>query len=332
MNLIINNTSPPKPQLQPIISEVGNNSTYILEKSLWPGNIKNLYQKPKELYIRGNVFWNVSKNSTDLADITTDQINTQKFICIVGARKCTQYGREVTRRLIRELVPYNVVIVSGLALGIDSEAHNSALTYGIPTIAFPGSGLGSGYIYPRLHSDLAEKIVQSGGALISEYPENTKSQSWMFPMRNRLMAGASSIVIVIEAEKVSGTRTTIDSALALGTNIGAVPGQINSIMSYGTNELIKSGAYVITNGRDIAEIVGAKLKAKDLYIISKESKTKPNINNLEQEIISALSITSCTASALAHTIGIPVTKITQVLTKLCIHGLITLGNDGSYRI
>ncbi len=331
MNINMDNTFVPKPQLQPIISEVGNNSTIILDKSLWLGNIKHLNEPPKELYVRGNIFWKESINNKN---------NSQKFICFVGARKCTQYGREITRRLIRELIPYNVVIVSGLALGIDSEAHSSAISYGIPTVAFPGSGLATNYIYPRLHLDLAEKIIKSGGALISEYSEYTRSQPWMFPMRNRLMAGASSIVIVVEAEKVSGTRTTVDTALSIGTSVGAVPGPITSIMSYGTNELIKSGAYTITTGKDIVEIVGAVLKEnKD----ESRNVTEHGPGNLyknsenyeyeiEQKIISELNISSCTPAYLSHKLKLPISKIIHTLTKLCIEGVITLGNDGSYKI
>ncbi|MES3005459.1 MAG: DNA-processing protein DprA, partial [Patescibacteria group bacterium] len=131
-----------------------------------------------------------------------------KFLCVVGSRQYTSYGKELCISLIKSLAGRPVIIISGLALGIDGIAHQTALDVGLPTIAVPGSGLHPNVLYPRSHLHLAEKIIEKGGLLASEYEPQIRASPWSFPMRNRIMAGLSHAVLIIEAEENSGTLVT----------------------------------------------------------------------------------------------------------------------------
>jgi len=184
----------------------------------------------------------------------------KKFLCVVGSRKYSGYGKEVCEKLISGLRAQNVVIVSGLALGIDSIAHEAALDAGLQTIAMPGSGLHPDVLYPRTNLRLAERIIESGGALISEYEEKFQATPWSFPQRNRLMAGMSDAVLIIEAEEKSGTLITARLAMEYNRDVFVVPGDIFSRNSVGSNKLIKDGAIPIFNSDDILDHLGLKIE------------------------------------------------------------------------
>lgn len=182
----------------------------------------------------------------------------REHICltIVGSRKFTRYGKDVCEALIEGLKGYPITIVSGLALGIDTLVHETALKHGINTVAFPGSGLHPNVLYPRSNYHLAQKIVESGGCLISEFPEMTRAAIWTFPSRNRLMAGISKAVLIIEAEEKSGTLITARMALDYNRDVLVVPGSIFSSTSKGTHMLLKHGATPIASSDDILEALG----------------------------------------------------------------------------
>lgn len=199
--------------------------------------LENAHPVPKEIYLRGN------------KDILTSA--TTKFITIVGSRKLTGYGAYSIQKIVQGLRGYDVCIISGLALGADAEAHKQALEAGIPTIAIPGSGLGSDVLYPRINLRLAEQILLSDGLLISEYDEHVRATNYSFPARNRLMAALSDLVIIVEAEIQSGSMITARLGLDYHGSVGAVPGPIDSPMSAGPNELLRSGATVIRSADDI---------------------------------------------------------------------------------
>ena len=199
-----------------------------------------LPQPPKRLYIRGSL-----KN-----------IENKKRLVVVGSRDCGEYGKQVCRYLIEGLKGCPVVIVSGLALGIDCIAHQSALDAGLTTIAFPGSGLSWECLYPSRHRMLAKSILDKGGAIISEYEPNKRTEPWMFPMRNRLMAGIADFVLVIEAKERSGSLITANLAVEYNKSVGIVPGNIFSETSKGTHSLLKLGAIPITEPTDIAIELG----------------------------------------------------------------------------
>lgn len=183
-------------------------------------------------------------------------------VAIVGTRRATKYGLEVAQTLARDLSMAGVTVVSGLALGIDSRAHLGALEGGGKTIAVLGSGVEN--IHPLQNKRLAERIISSGGAVISEFPPLYPPDKWTFPQRNRIVAGLSRAVIVVEAPEKSGALITARMALDYNRDVGAVPGEINSLNSYGTNMLLKTGAAVIRSADDILEMLGIYREESEL--------------------------------------------------------------------
>lgn len=216
---------------------------YILKQDKIPKALLEIPQPPNILYIRGTL---------PKEDII--------YLAIVGSRKHTSYGKDICEKLITGLKGYPIVIVSGLALGIDSVAHRAAINAGLTTISFPGSGLDNDVLYPRSNIRLAQEIINSGGCLISEMKPNERAQIYSFPQRNRLMAGISKAVLIIEAEEKSGTLITARMALDYNRDVLAVPGSAFSSNSNGTNWLIKQGATPVINSNDILEALGFEIE------------------------------------------------------------------------
>jgi DNA processing protein len=189
--------------------------------------------------------------------------------------------------LLASLEGEDVVIVSGLALGIDGLAHRSALKNKLMTISIPGSGLHEKVLYPSSHKNLAKEIITSGGALISELPHETPAAIWTFPMRNRIMAALSDAVLFIEAEEKSGTLITARQALELGRDIGAVPGDMFSPTSFGTNMLIREGASPITSPEDLFDLLHLS-KKNDGERIESGGTTEKNYSPYEKIIMETL--------------------------------------------
>ncbi len=207
-----------------------------LEEKNFPPLLKEIPGSPKKLFFAGEV-----------------QNWDHKLLCIVGSRKYTGYGKEAVEKLIEGLRGYPIIIVSGLALGIDSIAHRAALKNGLKTIAVPGSGLSPDALYPHTHIKLAEEIIEQGGMLLSEYEENFRATQWSFPQRNRIMAGMSHATFVIEAEQKSGTLITSRLATEYNRDVLALPGSIWSSTSEGPHMLIRLGATPIRRSEDILE-------------------------------------------------------------------------------
>lgn len=200
----------------------------------YPEKLKTIYDKPIVLYIKGN-----------------KSILDEFSLAIIGCRDHTKYGEIVAKNISYQISKNNIVTISGLARGIDSIAHKETLKAKGKTIAVIGSGVDN--IYPEENKELAKEIIKNGGAIISEYVVGTKAQKMNFPARNRIISGMSNGVVVIEAKKKSGTMITVDFALEQGKEVFAIPGNILSPNSEGTNELIKQGAKLITNIEDILE-------------------------------------------------------------------------------
>ena len=200
----------------------------------------HLPDRPDDLYVEG----------------TLDSLQDKKLITIVGSRTCSNYAKEITRKLITNLQGYPVCIVSGLALGIDTIAHAAALDSGICTVAFPGSGLDESVIYPASNRGLSRRILKNRGLLVSEYEPHTKAARWTFPKRNRLMAGVSDLVIIIEAQDKSGTLITARLAMEYGTTVAVIPQNITAEHAHGSNRLMQDGAHPILNYEDILHLVG----------------------------------------------------------------------------
>ena len=211
----------------------------------FPKALLEIPQPPKTLYLRGEL-----------------PAESLIYLAVVGSRKFTSYGRDACEKLITGLKGYPVVIVSGLAMGIDAIAHRAALKNGLTTISFPGSGLDDKVLFPSVNLQLAKEILSSGGALVSEFEPDFKATQFSFPLRNRLMAGISKAVLIIEAEEKSGTLITARLATEYNRDVLAVPGSINSLSSKGTNRLIRQGATPITSPDDLLEALGFEI-AKD---------------------------------------------------------------------
>jgi len=196
-----------------------------------------------------------------------------KLLAVVGSRKYSSYGREVCESIISGLAGEPVVIVSGLALGIDSIAHRAAIRAGLQTIAIPGSGLSKNVLYPRSHSSLAREIIESGGGLISEFDDETPAAPWTFPQRNRIMAGLCHATLVIEAENKSGTLITARLAVDYNREVGAVPGPVYSATSLGPHILIRLGAALVRDQDDTLELLGLTPKKEKRQTIDLDELT-----------------------------------------------------------
>ncbi len=214
-----------------------------LKYKQFPKALLEIPQPPTELYMQG-------------------VLPPEEYIhlAVVGSRKHTSYGRDVCEKLIKGLKGYPIVIVSGLALGIDSIAHRTALSVGLITLAMPGSGLDRRALYPKTNVRLADEIIESGGCILSEFPPLLKAELYTFPKRNRLMAGISKATLVIEAAEKSGTLITARMALDYNRDVLVVPGSIFSSTSSGTNKLIHQGATPITTSEDILEALGFEIE------------------------------------------------------------------------
>lgn len=181
---------------------------------------------------------------------------TEKYLAVVGSRKYSEYGKSVCEKLIDGLQGHSITIVSGLALGMDSIAHRAALKAGLPTIAIPGSGLSPKVLYPSSHRQLALQIVEEGGCLLSEFPDDHIPFPYNFPQRNRIIAGMSHATLVIEAELKSGTLITSKYATEYNRDVFTVPNSIFSKTSEGPHMLLRLGATPITQPTDIISALG----------------------------------------------------------------------------
>lgn len=218
---------------------ITHNDIYEIPRSQFGTNLSHIHTPPKSLYVRGN---SELLESSDLK------------ICIIGSRTHTEYGRRVTLDIIKTLAPYHPIIISGLATGIDSHALTYALTHHLRCIAVLGSGLCDDVIYPQSNVGLAHQIVAAGGALISEYGPEVRAQKWSFPLRNRIMAGLSDSIVIVEGGIHSGTLITARLGLEFGRTIISVPGSIFSQLSAGPLSLIEQGAIPLTSPNDILRI------------------------------------------------------------------------------
>ena len=263
-----------------------------------PALLRKISDPPKKLYVRGTL-------------PPEDSIT----VCIVGSRKYSAYGKEVCEKLVASLAPYKVSIVSGLALGIDSIAHESALRHKMHTIAVPGSGLDPSVLYPASHRRLAENILASGGALLSEFEPTFRATTWSFPQRNRIMAGLSKIVIVVEAEKKSGTLITARLAMEYNRDVAAVPGPIFSKNSEGPHHLIKNGAIPITSPNDIIEVLNLEKQER-------QENSNIYLSHDEQRIVLLLEQEPLTRNEIVENLDLSTTECSVLLTKLELKGMV----------
>jgi DNA processing protein len=234
-------------------------------------------------------------------------------VAIVGTRKPTMYGKEVANTLSFDLAKRGIVIVSGLALGIDSIAHKAALEANGTTIAVLANSVDQ--IYPHTNKDLADKIVASGGAILSEYEPPTDARDYQFLARNRIVSGLSDAVIVIEAAARSGTLATVTHALEQGKEVFVVPGNITSPLSAGCNALLKQGAHVVTCAEDILEVIAPEL-------LEAQSILPLGSTPLESAIIRLLQSGIRDGDELQRQSDVTIPEFSQALTMMEINGTI----------
>ncbi len=247
-----------------------------------------------------------------------------KLLSIVGSRKYSTYGKQVVEYLIKGLQGFNVGIVSGLALGIDSLAHASALQHGLYTLSIPGSGISDEVIYPSRHKGLARQILEGGGGLLSEFEPSFRATKWSFTQRNRIMAGISHATLLIEATEKSGTLITARMATDYNRNLLVVPGNIFSGNSAGTHQFLKLGATPVTNSNDILYMLGfcPDSRPQKVKIFVDEKTLTPH----EQKILQILQEPMQTDSLIRH-LQLPASEANVILMQLEMKGLITSSNN-----
>jgi DNA processing protein len=268
----------------------------------YPPLLAELHDPPARLYLRGG----------------PAEILARPSVAIVGARSCSLYGAQVARELARELAGAGVVVVSGLARGVDGEAHRGALAAGGLTVAVLGCGIDRDY--PRAHADLARRVSENG-LVVSEYPPGIEPSPWRFPARNRIVAGLAGATVVVEARRRSGALITADFALELGRDVFAVPGEITSGLSEGTNDLIRQGAIPLLAAADVFEAMG----------IEPEPPGPPA--SLSPEAVAVWGVLQdgvLTLDEISRTTGVGAAEVAVALTELELAGLVVQA-DGRYR-
>lgn len=261
-------------------------------------------------------------------------------VAIIGSRRPTPYGLEVTRWFATELANRGVVIISGLAFGVDKAAHQACLDAGGTTVAVMAGGLHE--IYPRSHTGLAEQIIKQGGALISEQPLGFEPHGYHFLARNRLVSGLADAVLVTEATDCSGTFSTVAHALTQNKDVFAVPGPITSLLSAGPNRLLQTGAQVACNPEDILRVVMPALFTHHGTSKSKKNGSRdtpmPNLrlplgdSPLEVHIIKALAQGVTDGDALQTSVDVPTSEFLQTLTLMELKGSVQAAGGNRWQL
>ena len=275
-------------------------------KENYPESLREIPKTPEKLFVIGEI------------------PEAEIYLGIVGTRKNSHYGKEVTEKIIEELsnlLGDQIVTVSGLAYGIDTIVHKASIKNNIRTIAIPGSGLDKKVLYPKENHNLADEIIKNGGALISEFTWDYPASTYTFPQRNRIIAGLSRGVLVIEAPEKSGALITANFALDFNREVFAVPGPIFSENSKGTNKLIKEGAIPVTCGKDILEAWGIDFE---------EEKGEILLEGMEKEIWEILSEPT-EKDLIIQKIGRPTSEISSAVALMEIKGLIKSSGGKIYR-
>ena len=263
----------------------------ILDDEYPKRTLAHIFAPPFLLYIRGSK--KVLKN---------------KCFGVVGTRALTEYGRRATPVITQDLVRGGLTIVSGLAGGIDTLAHKAALASGGKTIAVLGCGLDDQTIFPQQNLQLAHKIIETGGAVITEYAPGTHGTVFTFPQRNRIISGLSRGVLVVEADIQSGALITARNAIEQNRDLFCVPGNIYSRTSQGTNFMIKEGAKLVSCGQDILEEYNIQLESKKIIIQAE--------NEIEAKILAVLSSETISTDDIIRQTGLPTSQVNSALVVM----------------
>jgi DNA processing protein len=292
--------------------------TFFKTDKEYPELLRGIKDAPKKIYCKGNCQPEIFQNC----------------LAVVGSRRLTSYGKRVAEQIVGEIAAAGVTIVSGFMYGGDAVAHKAALTVGGKTIAVMPCGIDR--ISPAYQEDLYNEILDNNGLIISEYEKDMMPALWTYPKRNRIVAGLSQAVLVIEAGLESGTLITADLAKKFDRKIFAIPGPITSEVSKGTLKLIKEGAEVATCAKDVLDCFrsnsdfpdrsGSKLFSRFTLspsgsdATSKSSET--SLGSLEEKIINELKLEALNADDLARKLGVRVSELGQKLSIMQIKGQI----------
>jgi DNA processing protein len=250
-------------------------------------------------------------------------------VAIVGSRRPSPYGEAVAEQLGTDLARAGVIVVSGLALGIDAAAHRGALNGGGITVAVMGTGVD--IVYPAAHSRLAEEIIAGGGALLSQFPDGTIPRRQNFPARNWTMAAISDAVVVVEAGEGSGALITAEAALHLYKEVMAVPGSVFSALSVGTHGLLRDGAGLVQNARDVLAVLGRNGEVLDDPLNPPERlgfALRPERDGIVAHLSDVLALS---AADIARKLQLPVSEVLGRLTALELDGAVRRHEAGYIR-
>lgn len=270
--------------------------------AVFPPLLRAIHDPPAGLFVRG------------AAEV---ELLGRAAVGVVGARSCSPYGAQVARMLGRELTAAGLVVVSGLARGIDGEAHRGALDAGGTTVAVLGCGIDRDY--PASHAELAARIRATGLA-VSEYAPGVEPAPWRFPARNRIIAGLCAATVVVEARERSGALITVDLALEEGREVLAVPGEITSALSRGTNDLLRLGATPLTGSGDVLELFG----------LSPATAPAVDLSETADAVLGRLRDGAASADELARATGLEAGALASALTELELAG-VAVAAGGVYR-
>jgi DNA processing protein len=268
----------------------------------FPPLLHSIHDPPPGLFLRGD------------ADA---ELLSRPAVAVVGARACSGYGASVARAIGRDLAAAGLVVVSGLARGVDAEAHRGALEANGATVAVLGCGIDRDY--PAAHAELARRVA-AAGLVVSEYAPGVEPAPWRFPARNRVVAGLSSATVVVEARERSGALITADLALEEGREVFAVPGEITSALSAGTNALLKLGAAPLTGAADVLAALG----------IEPPARPAPETTAAAAQLLELLRAAPAGADELARGSELDAGEVARALVELELAGLV-VSADGFYR-
>lgn len=276
-----------------------------LNDSEYPPRLKKIWNPPPVLWISGEI-------------LPADHA----AVAIVGSRSATEYGRRTSSRLAAELAGSGINVVSGLALGIDSAAHRGALAAGGRTTGILGCGLN--VVYPKINGDLYEEIPRAG-AVISEFPLDTTPERWHFPMRNRIIAGLSLAVVVVEAGERSGALITAKLALEENRDVMAVPGRAGSTQNRGAHALLRQGAQLVESGQDIIDVIAPQLERLPPGKNGRSAEkppAPPDMSDRERDIWESLGDETVHIDALGRQVGLTPHQLAPVLLEMELKGLV----------
>ncbi len=266
----------------------------------YPKMLKEIYDAPAGIFYKGNI-----------------EVLGAPSVGVVGSRKISLYAQRSTPFIVKELAKNGVVIASGLALGVDTFAHQATVEVGGKTVAVLGGGLDKKNFYPPQNYDLARKIIETGGAVISEHSVGAPPLNFNFPQRNRIISGLSLGILVVEAAERSGALITAKTALDQNREVFAVPGNIFQTNSYGTNELIKKGAHLVTTASDIMEI----LDFKKVAAYAENKKIIPE-NPDEEKILAVLSADPLHIDAICRAVNMEAARLNGLLMMMEMKGMV----------